>query len=148
MKQISVIILSLLLFNCTGKVNKSMYTQYNDATNILNEDFDKFYNYFVNDSLFQISRVIFPIKGVMICPPENINDTLLADTNVIFERKNWRHFKNIAIDVAQFDKEYRSRNDSVIDVIISAKYFDNYIERTFVRRKGKWYLLTFYSRWS
>jgi hypothetical protein len=147
MKHSIIFLLSLLLFNCIGKETKSIQVQKNDRMKMSNEDFNKFYEQFTNDSLFQISRVIFPIRGVIISPPD-INDTLLSDTNITFTRKIWRHLKDIKIDSSQFDKKFNKKNDSIIDVIIEAKYFDNYDQRTFIRKKGKWYLLTFYSRWT
>jgi len=93
------------------------------------ENFNSFYKRFHTDSIFQISRVKFPvIKG----------------ENPETEKKNWMmHRATVSsIDTSMFKTKITKTGNYYKEVI----YIDGggfYLEREFKRINGKWYLTSF-----
>ena len=108
------------------------------------EDFDKFLNSFYSDSIFQMSRIIFPLVNMQ-------NDSLanISEQKNSFSIKNWRMLSN----------DYFKGDDTVITIygqIYKRKllkgnteaedYFyiedSGYYHKLFFKLKnGKWYLV-------
>ncbi len=99
------------------------------------ENFNTFYNHFHNDSVFQVSRVKFPLKGYAI-------DT--SEIPVNWKKDNWiMHKYNINdIDTALFKVETaHDKNSYTEKIYIEGGGFKN--ERKFKRINGKWYLISY-----
>ncbi len=99
------------------------------------ESFNTFYKHFHNDSIFQISRIKFPLDGYAI-------DT--SETAVKWNKKNWiMHRYNINdIDTSQFKVETtHDKNNYTEKIYIEGGGFKN--ERKFKRINGKWYLISY-----
>jgi uncharacterized membrane-anchored protein YitT (DUF2179 family) len=93
------------------------------------ENFNSFYKHFHNDSLFQISRIKFPLK---------------KEDNFQIEKENWlMHRSTInSIDTSMFKAKVTKANNYYKEVIyIEGGGF--YLEREFKQIKGKWYLTSF-----
>ena len=93
------------------------------------ENFNSFYNRFHSDSLFQISRVKFPLAN-----------SEKAD----IEKNNWiMHRSTINnIDTSMF-KTKITKTDNYYKEVIYIEGGGFYLERVFKRINGKWYLTSF-----
>ena len=99
------------------------------------EDFDQFYTKFHIDTVFQISRIKFPLKG-------HAMDT--SEIPVEWKKNNWiMHKSNIYdIDTTLFNVEILSEpNNYAEKIYIEGGGFAN--ERIFKRINGKWYLVSY-----
>ena len=99
------------------------------------EDFNTFYNKFHDDSVFQIDRVKFPLKGYAM-------DT--SESQLAWEKNSWVMHRNTIqdIDTSQFKinvekTEYLYKEK----VFIEGGGFAS--ERIFKQINGKWYLVSF-----
>jgi hypothetical protein len=99
------------------------------------EDFPSFYNKFTTDSLFQISRIIFPLKGCTYYLNNELNEDSLP-----WIKEKW-HFcvANIyKIDTAKYKTKILVQDSNITENI----WKDNsgfMMERHFSLIKGKWY---------
>ncbi len=116
------------------------------------EDFRQFLKEFYTDSLFQVSRIVFPLKG------ERNIDVPITATNVLgdsiidgWEKKDWRmltdtYFPNkdtvIIIDTERYVRKIKKGNETaVIDTYIEDSGFS--VKEVFALKKKKWYLVIF-----
>jgi hypothetical protein len=135
-------ILMLSFICCIGKQRPDKVIGNNE------ENFDKFIKVFYSDSLFQMSRIIFPLSS-------DLNDTLSNDSeqfkSPVLNRENWRILKDI----------YFKENDSIVNIdgeIFKRKFVRNYsnveesiyiensgffINIKFTLQNGKWYLIDY-----
>jgi len=101
------------------------------------EDFDSFYKKFINDNLFQMQRIHFPLPGI------NTDEMDINDTLYYWQKKDWRVYKGIPnnIDTSEF-KITTVRMDSmaVDEVALKEGSFSvRYIFR--LKKDSKWYLV-------
>lgn len=146
--KISIIVLVFAfissLLSCTNKVNQE--SDLNSKTVVIKTDsvakyikkelpesFDEFNKRFHSDSLFQVSRVDFPIEGKHVAGFEQYNWT----------RKNWQF---LAIPVAEKTEigEYQHSLVKTDTLITERFWIDNSgfeVERQFKLIKNKWFLI-------
>lgn len=113
---------------------KSTKPEYTEAT-MFYEDFDKFYQKFHNDSLFQMSRVKFPLKGYEMDTTEQTKS---------WSKQNWTmHRAKISeVDTAVFKTDIEMNSNFRKErIFIDGGGFNS--ERVFKRINGKWYLTLF-----
>lgn len=129
-----------VFLSCTSKVKQESDINYHKNDSVakfvkqeLPESFEEFNKKFHSDSLFQVSRVDFPIEGKHVAGFEQYNWT----------RKNWQ-FQ--AIPVAE-KTEIGEYQHSLVktDTLITEKFWiDNSgfeVERQFRLIKNKWFLI-------
>lgn len=135
----------MIYLNCTAD------TKQNHQQPIADENFNDFYKKFYIDSLFQASRVIFPLKGFN----SDEYDEELGDKNppYFWKKKDWSFLTTLEKDYLKVDKkdwveEYRkvikyNKDSTVLEkvYIVDSGYI---VERKFKKLKGKWFLI-FYS---
>jgi len=96
------------------------------------ENFDQFYNRFHNDSMFQISRLRFPIEGARVT----------SNTSEKWTRKNWQMIKTKVFDVDT--KQYKATYKKTEDTFTERVWMENSgfsIECRFKLIDGKWWLV-------
>jgi len=121
---IQIIIAGFLNLPVNGQIQK-----------ISSEDFTSFYNKFTTDSLFQISRIIFPLKGGTY----SLNNELKEDS-LPWIKEKWQFcVANIyKIDTAKYKTKILVQDSDITEDI----WKDNsgfMMERHFRLIKGKWY---------
>ncbi|RRJ89761.1 hypothetical protein [Flavobacterium macacae] len=124
LKRVFSIFLSLFVINCNP------ITEKNTSESL--EDFDVFYNKFHSDSVFQLSRIKFPLKGKKI-------DGFKKEE---WTAKNWDPLitKITAIDTTEFKTSAIKRDSTFIQkCYISDSGF--YTEYQFELVDGKWNLV-------
>jgi hypothetical protein len=116
-----------------------------DTSTTSNEKFDQFYLRFHTDSLFQISRILFPLVGFNT---DKSNENPEYDSvwvvdkekvNYYWQRKNWTMNKLLA-DSSKFKFE-RKISDTIISESIYIPDSDFRIYRKFKLMHHKWYLV-------
>ncbi|MBI9069056.1 MAG: DUF4348 domain-containing protein [Salinivirgaceae bacterium] len=99
------------------------------------EDFESFYMKFHKDSLFQISRIKFPLQGYDIDTSENASK---------WSKQNWvMHKAQISsVDTSKYKIEVQTNKEIRKErIFIEGGGFST--ERVFKRINGKWYLTLF-----
>lgn len=116
------------------------------------ENFEQFSKVFYTDSLFQVSRIVFPLKG------ERNIDVPITATNVLGDsiitgwgKRDWRmltdtYFPNkdtvITINNEKYVRKIKKGNKSVvIDTYIEDSGFS--VKEIYALKKNKWYLVLF-----
>ena len=98
------------------------------------ERFDVFYKEFHKDSLFQISRIKFPLPGI------NTDDMEVEDTTYFWKKEEWS--MHHMVDTTLFFKK-TSISDSIVEEEITSEDPGVYIKRKFQYTQGKWYLVLY-----
>ena len=127
-------IISLFLVSCNNKNQKNIKSLKNDV--IYPENFNEFYLKFHSDSIFQMKRIKFPLKGY------NIDDTYSPeDENITFfwEKDKWvfhnRPIKNDSINIELKNKK------GIVEEVLSIPNSGVEIIREFKLIDNKWYLV-------
>ncbi|MBO7433841.1 MAG: hypothetical protein J6U13_08850 [Salinivirgaceae bacterium] len=96
------------------------------------ENFDKFYDRFHNDSLFQISRVKFPIEGFCVS----------SDTITKWSTKNWLMMRTriYDVDTTQYKVSY-NKTDKTFTERVWIENAGLVTECRFELIGGKWWLV-------
>lgn len=101
----TIILLTFTLSSCY----KSCVQEKKNNSNSSVENFESFYDKFHNDSLFQLSRLNFPLKGGPVG----------GDTNEEWTKGNWRMLRTKIYDVettqykVSYEKQYNSFTEKV-----------------------------------
>lgn len=94
-------------------------------------EFDKFFKKFHSDSLFQLSRIIFPLAG------ENIDGW---ERDSLWYKEDWTLHTNLQIDTSIYKEEF-IYSDSLVKQIVFIEGSGFYVERHFKLINGEWYLV-------
>lgn len=136
-KKIKSFALFLLLFeafsSCSAK-RSSDSLSINSNSKI--EEFSIFYDRYLNDSLFQMSRIKFPLPGI------NTEEMSLSDTVYYWHKETWALHKNSRIDTSIYNSK-KMVTDTLAVVEISLEDSGFLIRSEFRPIDGKWYL-TYY----
>jgi len=128
----SIIVIIIAIFNSCN--NSHQENSIPNAKRDSTEVFEKFYNKFHDDSLFQISRILFPLPGYNIDSDYNPNEKII---NFNWNKNDWVMHKKILDE--KFKNELKKYNDSMIERL----YIENSgveIIRKFYLYNNKWYL--------
>lgn len=134
------VFLSLLIINCKTtrvKINKEASIANESKTRLkvnFDEDFDKFYARFHSDSIFQMSRIVFPLNGIHI---DGFEETK-------WDKKNWILIKTkyYDVDTTQFKVKYNKTSKTFTQKAwIENSGFSS--ECRFEIISKKWYLVYF-----
>ena len=138
MKIFKLLVVLILLFN-SCKENDRIKEDVNTSENI-DEDFNIFLEKFNRDSIFQISRINFPLKVI-----ERNDENLLEETEKTIELKEYEKIdlsypKDIL--TREFDRYRQNIKLSDKKATIEIRGVDNgiYINIYFEKEGGKWIL--------
>jgi hypothetical protein len=157
MKKLNTLIVSMcfmliLIISCNFKGNT--YPKEKEIGDILiSEDFDLFTKHFYSDSIFQMSRIEFPLKGLYNEPVESTMSNPIGDTILyVWERKNWTIVKTSFINNKdtsiqdRYGTKYIRRIKKNSTEVIDSVYIEDsgfITVRKFKLKDKKWYL-TYY----
>lgn len=99
------------------------------------EDFDVFYERFLTDSAFQMSRIVFPLPGINAMDMEESGDSVYYWT-----KDNWIMLKQPDLDPNEFVRDMHVTDTIATDEI----YMDDagfYFKTTYKPIKNKWHLV-------
>ena len=91
-----------LINSCTAETSNKAERE-KDRHTITNENFEVFYKRFYSDSLFQISRIIFPLKGFN----SDEYDSELGKKNppYFWKRKEWKFLETLPQNYVRYEKK-------------------------------------------
>lgn len=112
------------------------------------EDFDQFYDKFYSDSSFQISRIVFPLKGEdsnIIYGDIQVKDHeteayFVRDNQLYWKKDGWRFKTTLWEDHEDFFKTIE-RRDTLVKERIHAKHEFWVLTSHFKLIDGKWMLI-------
>lgn len=137
-----ILILVTLMAGCDMRESAPIHQKSNtyDTLMATSEEFDLFYIKFYQDSIFQISRICFPVGGVIKYWNEN------NDPNIIIEK--WQESKMPIISSKEtLLKHYNNIESSITkadSMVIEKHWIENSgfsIERRYKLIYNKWYLV-------
>jgi hypothetical protein len=105
------------------------------------ENFAEFYDKFLSDSLFQVSRVVFPVAG----RPKFV-DSLTHKDEFYYTADVWAMHKKIDLsDTKKFNRKFTDFGVGLVKEIIEMKEGKDvlFIERRYRLDNKKWYLIFF-----
>jgi hypothetical protein len=145
-------ILSLSLFfsflsqGCHYSHNASTKGEIKQSLVTSNEEkFDEFKKLFYSDSVFQMSRIIFPLASDVIDSSSNVVENSIT---TVLNKQNWvmvrdDYFKDDSI--ANIDGQiYKRKTERINSKIVESFYIENSgyrITLIFSLKNGKWYLI-------
>jgi hypothetical protein len=106
----------------------------NQKSNVLVEDFDDFYRKFNTDSLFQLSRVKFPLPGL------NTEEMSVLDSIYFWEMEDWKYVGLSKIDTSHFSHIIENHRGLVREEVKSKSFLGLVFRRKFEQIDGIWYL--------
>jgi len=145
---ILIMIASVILFGCCQKERTNDKTVSNLI--IVKENFYEFSKLFYTDSLFQIKRINFPLKGEHNIDVENSLSNELGDSTIHgWERENWIMLRNVVFQGNDTVKNldgviYRKKIQKKDTLVTESEYIEDSgfeIIKKFSLNKGKWYLI-------
>ncbi|MBP4140407.1 hypothetical protein J3S90_01150 [Flavobacterium sp. P4023] len=131
----NILITSVLVFSLISCLNKHKNDVIlNNDQNIRKENFDIFFDRFNNDSVFQISRIIFPLN----------NEIYDFESDKFFKEKikqeNWKYFnfatlsKKYITTLDKIKEDEVKLNIQIVDTGVNIDYF-------FTFKSNKWVLV-------
>jgi len=130
--------IALIFSNCSYKEKKNV-KDLKDVKNVENEAFESFERKFNTDSVFQLSRIIFPIpnKGGIITGPYPTKDTMWTRKSWIIQG-DWEESKKDN----SFYREVKEENGIIIEER-GIKNSDIFVICKYKLQNKKWYLIYF-----
>ena len=110
-------------------------TQIPISENKLPDDFHTFYNQFHTDSIFQLSRIVFPLKGIA-----QSKDSTKVIEEVLWARENWVIHRPFNNHEGTFEREF-TNTANIISEIISANSGLFTLEKRYAKLSGEWHLI-------
>ena len=99
------------------------------------EDFEAFYEKFLNDSTFQLERINFPLEGL----PAQADSIDFAD-GYHWTKEQWEIHKNVDVEKLGYERELMETDYLVKEVLYHPQGWG--LERRFmVNEGGEWYLV-------
>lgn len=110
--------------------------KYSNNSTIEVEDFDTFYERFLTDSTFQMSRINFPLQGL----PANADSTHFA-TGFNWEAQNWDIHKKIDYVELGYQRELQKNSEYLVTETLTSPQGYGVQRRFMVNAKGEWFLI-------
>lgn len=130
-----IVLISILSCNNNMEINKQIARRYDLV--VLTESFDTFYKRFNSDSVFQISRIIFPVDGYEI--DENYNPNIKKEDDFHWNKSDWKIHR--AIKESDDLKITTNKSDSLVVETIFIPNSGFELVRKFKLLSGKWFLI-------
>jgi hypothetical protein len=133
-----------MFFSCNNQNTENKTSSKDEKSE--KENFDNFYKRFYSDTIFQMSRITFPLDGILICSDRMNFDTItkkvLAETPYIWKKENWVCLKKDK--EGTFTKETKSFSDTLKVITTNSTIFPASTIEKYKIINGKWYLVYFY----
>ena len=136
-----ILIITNLIAACSSGTQTEQST-----INAINEKFEDFYTRFYSDTVFQKSRVKFPLPGFNF--DAHHPDSASSDTNYYWQKEDWVFINTIEGDSLVIGVEIYRKKLIVDDEKATEQLFiENagfLVENIFEKIDGKWYLVFMY----
>ncbi len=101
----------------------------------LPNDFHTFYNQYHTDSLFQMERTVFPLKGLA----KSTDSTKIAE-EIMWQKNNWILHRPYDSQNGTFERTF-TNIEGIISEKISANNGFFTLEKRYVKLSGEWHLI-------
>jgi len=134
---ITLIIVFLFLRRIQNKASKIDNTQVEELaySETLPQDFHEFYDQYHTDSIFQLERTVFPLKGVA----KATDSTMVAD-EIMWQKEDWILHKPYNNHNGTFDRVFTNIG-GIISEQISANNGLFTLEKRYAKLNGGWHLI-------
>ena len=129
--------LSTSLFTACNKNEGA--TDSDDQSSIDLSEFYAFYQQFHADSLFQMSRIIFPLEGL----PREVDSLTAAKGEFRWQSEDWIMHKPFDFEMSEFKREITPYGPTMIQERIVHKTTGTGMIRRFSKLGGEWHLIYF-----
>jgi len=123
--------------NVAAPVAKEASSEDSNLTKEISADFDRFYEQFHADSLFQIGHIAFPLAGL----PNNADSLTRAKGNYEWDAADWRMHKSLKGLEAQFNRTVKATGKDLVTEYIQQVGSSFVMERRFSKVGNEWYLI-------
>ncbi len=122
-------------------------------TQVKNENFEEFYEKFLTDSLFQMSRIKFPLPGENLGSSDRIPSDIAEDYGIevekeekeyYWERDSWIPFVKVDYDTTIFTEERIKVNNNNVKIRTYIKDSGYEVGEHYKKIENKWYLVYYY----
>ena len=127
-----ILVFGCSLYGCQSKDESNVGVSKKDGNG--SERFEEFYQRFHNDSLYQISRIQFPLPGI------NSDEMSVEDSVYFWKKEGW--LMHHPVDTTLFHRK-ATMLEGVVEEEITSDDPGVYLKRTFRVIGGKWYLVLF-----
>ncbi len=100
-------------------------------------DFEKFYEQFHADSLYQIEHITFPLDGL----PGLVMEQSDSLSNFKWRKAGWKYQKKVDFESGLFNQSLSDTNGTITELICDNDGFC--LERRFAKIGRDWYLIYF-----
>ena len=100
-------------------------------------EFMQFYRQFLEDSTFQMERILFPLEGV----PTNVDSTTLAGGKFRWQKEDWELHRPFNVEGSDYEQQFMPFDEDLIIETIVHKSGNYASERRFAKIEDKWYLI-------
>ncbi len=100
-------------------------------------DFMPFYERFHADSGFQMTHIIWPLKGL----PDQADPQVIMEDHFYHQKDNWRIHHELVDPDGEFDHYFAIVDDKLIVERIETVATNLAMERRFAKMEGDWYLI-------
>jgi hypothetical protein len=107
----------------------------NAAANSLPSDFHTFYDQFHPDSTFQLSRVIFPLSGVV-----QVGDSVLTLVEKQWLKDEWKLHKPFDNHGGTFERTFTNTGGIITETIVGNGGMFS-LEKRYSKLAGEWHLI-------
>ncbi len=131
----TVLLAAVIFFTCKPKEDKIIKEVSSTAT-FESSDFLEFYDKFGEDSVFQLSRIAFPLEGIQSAK----DDETILDPNFKWTKEDWKIHKKFDDVNGTYVREFYDLSGIVVEVIsdTSGKFS---MERRFGKLSSGWHLI-------
>lgn len=129
-----VIIFMLILIACNKKQEQVLLEKKKISKVFVKEDFNKFFVKFNKDSVFQLHRIVFPLKN------EIYNSDSGDYNNLSIKKEEWKFFNSFSLskkyikNINKKDQDEILLNIQIVDSGVNVDYIFTII-------KGQWFLI-------
>lgn len=144
MKTIQIIfalfVFTLSIVACSNKGDQENVNILPEESIDLNDFYD-FYQRFHNDSLFQMTHIIFPLKGL----PREVDSTTYVKDDFVWTEEDWILHKSFDFEVSGFEREIKPFGPNMIQEKITHKKTGSGMTRRFAKLGDKDWNLIYYA---
>ena len=134
---LTLIIVFFFLRKFQNKANNLSEIQVEDIAYeaTLPEDFHKFYDKFHTDSIFQLERTVFPLKGMA-----KASDSTMVAEEIMWQKVNWKRHKPFNDQNGTFERVFTNIGGIISEQISANKGLFS-LEKRYAKLNGGWHLI-------
>jgi hypothetical protein len=115
--------------------NIEVVEEVNESKNNIPHDFIEFYNNFHADSTFQMSRIVFPLAGLV-----QEGDSILTLVEMQWQKEDWKIHKPFNNYNGTFERNFINNSGLISETLIGNEGMFS-LEKRYSKLAGEWHLI-------